>query len=200
MQNLQKSLMQQALGDAWEQLPPALQAHYRAGGNTESGHLDIDYPRFMQPLLTLLRWMGALIDRSGTSVQTLVQRNMAGERQLWRRSMSYADGQVRHFNSFWLYAGGNRLLEFINPVLGLEMAVRVDEQGRLHYEGQRFVLKLGRWLLTIPEWLALGHTTIVERALSENRYDMDFRLTHPIFGQVFRYSGEFEVEPRSSSK
>jgi hypothetical protein len=59
----------------------------------------------------------------------------------------------------------------------------------------RFVAKLGRWLLPIPEWLVLGHTTIVEQAVDDTHFEMDFRLTHPWFGQVFRYAGTFEARP-----
>jgi hypothetical protein len=46
----------------------------------------------------------------------------------------------------------------------------------------------------IPQWLALGTTSIVEEAVDERRFIMDFRMTHPWFGQLFRYSGVFEVE------
>ncbi len=97
-----------------------------------------------------------------------------------------------HFNSFWVAARGNQLIEFVNPVLGLQMLPRVKD-GRLHYRGVRFVVKLGPLLVPIPEWLVLGRTTIVEEAVDETHFVMDFRLTHPLFGQVFRYSGEFEA-------
>lgn len=49
-------------------------------------------------------------------------------------------------------------------------------------------------LLTLPEWIALGHTTIVEEALDDSHFAMDFRLTHPLFGQVFRYAGKFSTQ------
>jgi hypothetical protein len=185
-----KNIMQQALGDDWHQLPPALQAHYASAG-TDTGRMDIEFPRLMQPYFTLLRWLGALIDRRGAQVSTVVRKNTEGGRQFWRRAITYADGQRIAFDSYWIYAGDDRLIEFVNPVLGLEMAVHV-EGGRLHYRGRRFVLRLGPARLPIPEWLALGHTTIVERALSETRFAMDFRVRHPWFGQVFRYAGEFE--------
>ena len=45
------SLMQRALGADWNKLPAALQAHHRFGTTRDSGHLDIEYPRFMQPCL-----------------------------------------------------------------------------------------------------------------------------------------------------
>jgi hypothetical protein len=67
------------------------------------------------------------------------------------------------------------------------------EDGRLHYRGIRFVAKLGPVLIPIPEWMALGHTTIMEEAIDDTHFAMDFRLTHPLLGQVFRYSGKFEA-------
>jgi hypothetical protein len=186
------SLMQNALGADWEKLPPALQAHYRFGKTIDNGHMDIEYPRFMQPYLSVLHCMGALIDRGGRQVPTVVEKSVVGERQYWRRTITYPDGRVVYFNSFWVAAGGNQMIEFVNPVLGLQMAVHVAE-GKLHYQGVRFVAKLGGWLLPIPEWLVLGHTTISEQATDETHFAMDFRLTHPLLGQVFRYSGTFEA-------
>lgn len=187
-----KSLMQLALGDDWNRLPPALQAHYRFGTTTDTGHMDIEYPRFMQPYLSVLRHAGALVDRSGRRVPTVVEKSVVGERQYWRRTITYPNGQVVHFNSFWVAAGGNQVIEFVNPMLGLQMAAYVED-GRLHYRGVGFVVKLGRWRLSIPEWLVLGRTTIVEEAVDETHFVMDFRLTHPLFGQVFRYAGKFEA-------
>ena len=187
-----KSLMQSALGADWDKLPPALQAHYRFGTRTDTGHLDIEYPRFMRPCLSVLRVFGALVNRSGRRVSTLVEKSVVGDRQYWRRTLTYPDGKVVCFNSFWVAVGGNQLIEFVNPVLGLQMAPRVEE-GRLHYRGVQFVVKLGPLLLPIPEWLVLGRTTIVEEAVDDKHFVMDFRLTHPFLGQVFRYSGKFRA-------
>jgi len=193
-----KSLMQCALGDDWDKLPPALQAHYRFGTTTDTGSMDIEYPRFMQPCLSLLRLVGALVNHRGRQVSTVVEKHVAGERQYWRRTITYASGKVIYFNSFWVSAGGNQVIEFVNPLLGLQMAAHVVD-ARLHYRGIRFVVKLGPLLLPIPEWLLLGHTTIVEEAVDESHFAMDFRLTHPLLGQVFRYAGQFKAVSSESS-
>lgn len=187
-----KSLMQQALGDDWDKLPSALQAHYRFGTTTDIGHMDIEYPRFMQPFLNLLRIFGALVNRGGQRVSTMVEKSVVGNRQHWRRTITYPDGKVIYFDSFWVSAEQGQVIEFVNPVLGLQMAPYVAA-GRLHYRGVRFVAKLGPVLLPIPEWMVFGHTTIVEEAVDENHFVMDFRLTHPLFGQLFRYAGKFEA-------
>ena len=190
-----KSLMQQALGADWDKLPPALQAHYRFGTTTDTGSMDIEYPRFMQPVWSILRLLGALVDRQGKSVTTIVEKRVVGERQVWQRTITYPDGQIVRFDSFWVAAGNAEVIEFVNPVLGLQMAPYVVGE-KLHYRGVRFVAKFGLVTIPIPEWLALGHTTIIEEALDDTHFAMDFRLTHPLFGQLFRYSGKFEAASR----
>jgi len=188
-------LMQQALGADWERLPPALQAHYRDGTTLETGHLAIEYPRAMQPLLSVLRRLGALVDRPGHRVATRVEKQVVGDRQHWRRTLRYEDGQVLRFDTVWEAAAGGHVIEFVNPILGLEMAPSVVGR-QLHYRGVRFLLKLGRLRLPIPQSLALGTTTIVEEAVDERHFTMDFRMTHPLLGQVFRYAGRFEVDAK----
>lgn len=186
------SLMQQALGADWSRLPTALQAHYQPGENIDVGHLDIAYPRFMKPVLAVLSRIGALVDRAGEKLPTTVRKTVADGRQFWQRRIAFPDGRVGRFDSHWVAVGGNELIEYVNPVLGLQVAVFMDG-ARLRYRGVRFVATLGRIRIPIPEWMALGHTEIVEEALDEKRFAMDFRLTHPWFGEVFRYSGVFET-------
>ena len=192
------SLMQRALGADWQRLPPVLQAHYREGSTVETGHLDIEYPARIQPVLRVLGWFGALVHRRGREVETRVERQAVGERLLWRRTMRFADGETLRFDSAWELGAPGRLIEFVNPVLGLEMAPCVVGQS-LHYRGVRFVARIGSRLWTIPQWLALGTTRIVEDALDDQRYAMDFRMTHPWFGELFRYSGVFRTDAAAIS-
>lgn len=186
------ALMQQLLGADWDRLPPALRTHHRSGAVIEAGHMDIAYPGFMQPLLTVLRIFGVLVNRSGGQVPTVVERSVEGDRQYWRRTIRYPDGDEIHFNSYCVPAGNGQLIEFVNPVMGLQMAPYVDGS-RLKYRGVRYVVKLGPLMLPIPEWLLLGHTTIVEEAIDETRFAMDFRIEHPLLGGIFRYAGEFQT-------
>lgn len=192
-----KSLMQRALGEDWGRLPASLQAHYQFGPNADVGHMDVEFPVWMKPYLWLLHRFGALLPRSGQRIPTRVEKHIVNGRQFWHRTMQFPDGSRFGFNSFWISTGENRLLEFVNPIMGLEMAVQMRGD-HLHYEGIRFVLRLGRFVIGLPEWMILGHTTIVERALPGNSFAMDFRLTHPIFGRVFRYAGIFTTETRQT--
>lgn len=186
-----KSLMQIALGDQWQELPPALKAHYQSNANSDIGQMDIEYPVYMQPYLSLLRLFGALINRRGKNIPTTVEKHMKGDIQYWKRTIRFTQDKIIFFNSFWVHDGSNELIEYVNPFLGLRMSVRL-ENNELQYEGRHFVVKLGKLLIPIPEWLVLGHTTIIETALNDNEFKMDFKLSHPMFGTVFRYSGKFK--------
>lgn len=187
-----KSLMQRALGEAWEELPPALQNHYLPGQSVDLGHMDVEYPAFMQPVLFALSRLGALVRRRGKAVQTRVEKSVVGRRQYWHRTLRYVDGQSLQFDSVWELAPNGDVVEYVNSWLGLQMHPFVVGD-QLHYRGVHFVARVGHWVLHIPEWLALGHTTIVERAIDEHCFAMDFRMVHPVFGQLFRYSGTFRA-------
>ena len=187
------SLMQQALGQQWDALAPALKAHYAAEGNKDVGELSIEYPKGMQWPLNLLRLFGTLINQTAQYAPTEVTKWMEGQHQQWRRRVQLPQ-RVMAFDSTWHYVGQNELIEYVKPYLGLKMAVHV-EQGNLYYTGKAFILKLGRLLIPIPEGLLLGHTTIVEKGTDSEHFTMDFRLTHPLFGQIYRYTGRFHTLP-----
>jgi hypothetical protein len=190
---VQRSIMQRALGDDWAQLPEALKSHYQLDDNVDIGWLSVEYPKLAQWYLDLLHAMGALLNRRGEAMSAQVRKRMQGETQYWWRRIVTGEGREVRFASRWQYVGDNELIEYVNRLLGLRMAVRLD-RGVLHYSGVHIVLKVGRMTLPIPEWLALGHTTIEETALDAASFRMDFRLRHPWFGQLYRYHGVFRTE------
>lgn len=193
------SIMQRALGAQWNDLATALKAHYMPAANRDVGVLSVEYPSAMQWPLNGLRLLGTLINQRAQQVPTQVSKWMVGEQQQWRRRVELPT-QVMSFDSTWQYCGGNELIEYVKPYLGLKMAVSVQD-GKLYYVGRSYILKLGSILIPIPEALVLGHTTIEEIGVDDEHFTMDFRLTHPLFGQIYRYSGRFrtEVQPELAS-
>jgi hypothetical protein len=103
------------------------------------------------------------------------------------------------FNSRWEHDVDNRLIEFVNPFLGLRMKVWVDAC-KLHYESCDYVLQLGSLRLSIPEWLMLGKAYIIESALDDRHFALDFRVQHPLLGKIFGYTGEFSTVSVDSSR
>lgn len=191
------SMMQRALGVQWDALAPALKAHYALANNRDVGVLSVEYPKAMQWPLNFLRLFGTLINQSTQHAPTQVSKWMTGEQQQWRRRVELPT-QVMAFDSTWHYCGGNELIEYVKPYLGLKMAVTVHD-GKLYYAGRSYILKLGKLLIPIPEALVLGHTTIEEVGVDNVHFTMDFRLHHPLFGQIYRYAGHFHTEVKTQT-
>jgi hypothetical protein len=188
----QKSLMERVLADQWKDLPAALRRHYRWESNTDRGNLNIDYPVPMQLLLNGLRLMAVLINQRGSKIPVQVHKWMDADVQHWERRICFPGRKPLIFKSHWVREGENTLTEYVNSFLGLKMRVYVED-GNLHYQGICHVLKIGKQRFSIPEWLLLGHTSIIEKALDDDHFSMDFRLQHPWFGQVYRYWGKFST-------
>ena len=194
-----KSLMQQALGQQWELLPPALKAHYgenEDGENHATGVLSINYPWFMQWPLSFFRLLGALVNKRGENLTTTVSKINKDGKQFWHREIVYPNGKTIVFDSVFVGVdenGNKGFIEYINAFLGLKMCAFV-EGDKLRYESKGYVLKLGKFKTPIPEWLALGHASIIESEYKQGdnqTFIMDFRLKHPLLGEVFCYQGKF---------
>jgi hypothetical protein len=190
--------MQQALGDQWQALAKPLQHHYTndtQGKNIAEGHLTIDYPGWMQWPLHALRLFGALINRRGKDLPTRVVSQMDNGRQNWHRTVQFRDAGQIHFKSYFvLQEDRNELIEFTNPFLGIRVALQVDELGRLHYESNAYVLKLGKCLIPLSDRWLLGRAYILETANSDGGFNMVFRLKHTFLGEVFSYQGCFTTK------
>ena len=187
--------MQQALGDQWNQLPNGLKAHYdhnHNGSNYSEGVLTVDYPWFMQWPLSVLRLMGVLLNRRGKGLKTTVMKSMKDGQQYWLRKINYSHGKVITFNSLLTMTKDRVFIEYTNRFLGMKMRPFV-EGPHLKYESCGYVLKLGKIMVPIPEWLALGHGSIIETAVNDSEYEMNFRLKNFLFGEIFSYKGRFKT-------
>jgi hypothetical protein len=190
-----QSLMQQALGEQWHELPEGLKAHYNhdeKGSNQAQGVLTVDYPWFMQWPLSFLRLLGALLNRRGVDLKTTVSKTMEDGQQYWHREITYPDGKKMAFKSLFTMNKDKVFIEYTNRFLGMKMKAFVEGQ-QLRYESCGYVLKLAKLMIPIPEWLALGHGSIVETAVNDDEFEMDFRLRHWLFGEVFSYKGRFRT-------
>ncbi len=192
--------MQNALGEQWNDLPQALKNHYGSneqGENYAEGELDIDYPWFMQIPYSVMRLIGALVNRRGQGLKTTVSKIMKGEKQYWHRVISYPEGKQIVFDSVFV-ADKDGFIEYINRFLGLKMHAFVEE-GKLCYESRGYVLQLGKVSIPIHEWLALGHASIIESEYKqgdEHSFAMDFRIKHFLLGEVFCYKGIFVTKTK----
>jgi hypothetical protein len=110
----------------------------------------------------------------------------------WRREITAPNGRTIIFKSRMEYQQANELIEYIGYGFGLFLKVTVED-GKLVYRSNGHLWQIGKIRIQIPDALMLGHSTIMETAVSDNEFELDFRIRHPWFGDTYRYGGKFNI-------
>ncbi|MGZ5030834.1 MAG: DUF4166 domain-containing protein [Methylobacter sp.] len=196
---MKTSLMQRVLGNDWEALPPVIQRHYQITlpqqAITVTGNMNIDYPYWLTPVIKMLRLFGALVDLKGEGLAVQVKKWRQTDPSIlyWRRHIQAADnGKPCVFASRMVWQKDHELIELVGMGFGIRLKLSV-EQGKLVYQSRGHLLQLGPLTLPIPDSLLLGHALITEQALSEDTFQLDFQIVHPLWGKTYYYGGVFEV-------
>jgi Domain of unknown function (DUF4166) len=195
------SLLQKTLGDDWHKLPLVIQTHYRLQSgqqthNIVTGIMRVNYPVFVRPMLFITRLMGGLIDLKGDNMNARVEKWVsedAAQTLFWKRTIQASDGKCTVFASRMEYQQGNELIEYVGGGFGLRLKLSV-ENNKLVYRSNGHLWQIGKVRIPIPDVLFLGHATIIETAISENHFELDFRINHPWFGETYRYGGVFQLQ------
>lgn len=193
------NIIQQALQQDWEKLHPFLQKHYALTTGKKqtdrlTGVMTIDFPGYITPLLLGGRLFGALVNRKGSHIQATVEKFTLPDSPylFWRRKLIFADGFVARFRSKVAYLHKNEIIEYVRFGLGMRLQLSVGSDGSLQMNSNGYRWNMGGILsLPLPDWLFLGKAHIIERPLDNNRFELDFTLQHPVFGQTYRYGGVF---------
>ena len=139
--------------------------------------------------------LGAPVSRGGRDVGfTLHNRTDTSGRMHWVRRFASNASFPRDvtFESSMSWLGGHRIVETTKHGLGIESRVSVGVGGSLVYDIERYVLSVPLLGLTVrfPTWLSpFGGGRITETGEGEDRFAVDFRMSHPLLGSTVAYSG-----------
>lgn len=194
------SLMQKILGDQWQHLPAVIQRHYQLQpgqltANVVTGIMHVNYPKFVRPMLLITRLMGGLIDLKGDNMKAGVEKWIKADKPdtlYWKRTIQANNGKSTVFASRMEYHQDNELIEFVGFGFGLFLKVTV-ENNLLVYRSNGHLWQIGNLRIPIPDVLFLGHATIIETAVSESQFELDFSIKHPLFGDTYCYGGVFQI-------
>ena len=190
-------LLQKALGEDWDKLPAVIQKHYSIPTNSSTrlkGNMQIGFPNFLYPLISLIHLCGGLVLKRGNNIETLVEKTQSVKNTTlcWKRTLTYPDKNKDYFYSQMTYLQDHELIETVRFGFGLRLKVSVID-GNLVYRSNGHIWQYGRLRLSFPDWMLLGKATIIEQAVSEQQFKLDFNINHPLWGKSYWYHGIFQV-------
>ena len=188
-------IFQSVFGNSWDALPPVMRKHYAVRANSEDtvtvkGWLDV---KMAWPVRVVSKLLRVLVPYSGDKVPVHVTFTSTKDGHFhFDRTFAFSGKPLHHFRSQMQPVGNNELIEWMGYGVGWRCAYAWDgEKVILLHRGYAF--RLFGLLLPIPLSLLLGKGYAEETPLSDKRFAMWTHTKHPLFGEMFRYGGEFEV-------
>lgn len=185
-------------GKAWSSMPAVMHKHYanRAYSHditTVQGTLDVMCRpplRWLAPLLTLL---GQIPPKNEEQVPVAVEFRSEPDTNAFHliRQFKFRDGDYQ-FHSRMFPASKDEVIEVMPYGLCWRMRYAWhDEKVTLNHIG--YALRILGKLIPIPLTWILGSGYAEETAIDERTFRMSTHITHPLWGKIYQYSGQFTV-------
>lgn len=194
-------VIRKALGEQWDALSDLVRKHYditpgEASDMLIEGVMDEVYHSAVAKLFLLPgQIFGALVPYKGKAIPTTVRNWTARDNDramFWYRTLSFPGKPAVVFKSRMEHSKDDEIIEFVKFGMGIRMRMSVSE-GALVFDSIGYVWKIGPVTVPIPTWAILGDAKIVERAISDQEFYIQFDMVHPLFGRTFSYSGTFSI-------
>ena len=195
----QAPIFQEIFGASWPNLPIVLERRYGVRADSldrvvVSGALNIRQSRFVRLIAPLLKFFGALAPFDGLNVPVMVAfYSGPGAHTVHSdRVFNFAGKPPFPFHSRFEPISGGEVVEYMRFGVGWR-ALYAVESARVTLTHRGYVWRVGKTLIPLPLGWVLGRGAAAEEALDEDRFTMWMTITHPLFGENYRYEGEFRL-------
>lgn len=185
-------------GKSWDQLPPVMHKHYANHPYTDNtttvqGTLDVMCRRPLKWLAPLMKIMGQIPARNEKGVPVTVEFRSDRDTKAFHlvRTFGFRDAPYV-FHSRMVPIKGNEVIEVMR--FGLCWKTRYVWDGHkivLHHRG--YALRVFGRFIPLPLTPLMGAGYAEEVAVDDNTFRMMTHITHPWWGKVYEYKGQFEV-------
>ena len=196
----QKPLFEKIYGNQSQSLPTVLKNRYANRPYSNDivllkGEMNIQISTFFKFLSPLMRLAGALVPFPGNHIPVTVElvSDEKSDKILMHRIFYYPNKKPYHFRSRIMHIKNNILIELMRFGFGSRLIYRLD-RNKIIMDYGGYILKLGKWMIPLPLGLFLGKFYAFEKSISENQFEMEVKMVHPLFGKVFQYDGHFKID------
>lgn len=161
-------------------------------------------PAWLGPLFALLGRLGILVPRTGEAIPTTLvvvpgYLPDGAPYHEWNRTFAF-DPPIRFNTRVVFDAVQHNLADLVGPENRLHMVWkgRFVPPGTFTLETVTNAIRVGSRVIYLPRWIwlpLLGRVQFsqVARPEAEDTVDVDLRILHPLFGEVFGYQGTFRA-------
>ena len=183
--------------EKWEKLPSVFHKHYANRPYKEdtvltTGTLNIKSAWYIRPFLKLLQSMPA---QQGKNIKTdvIFSSNLENNFYKFHRVFHYPKDKTHHFISHMKPIKENEIVEIMSYGISWQATYDFDgEYVRLNHKGYSFSC-FGLHIPLPVTWL-IGSGNAKEWAIDDFTFGMQMDLVHPLFGQIYEYTGTFEIK------
>lgn len=194
-----KPLFQKILGSDWERLGSVVREHYFLRERSDdaicvSGVMDeIHHSIYAKLLIPFGLLFGAIVPFKGVNIPIDVHYSSKPENSniYWDRVFKFPSFNY-HFKSYMFPVKDNEVIEFVRFGVGIRLLVSA-EGSALVFRDTGYVWRIFGFNLPLPGRWLMGSVYVEERPIDDKSFTMKMVLRHPWFGELFKYTGRFEL-------
>jgi hypothetical protein len=198
--NKKEQIFKPVFGSTWEKLPPVFQKRYLNRPfshdiSSVEGEMDISFSKTMSYLMPIFRLLHVLVPYKGKNIPVKVDfRSQINSDAVYLDRKFYFPGkQPYEFNSRMQIIKDNEVVE--------RMAFGVGWRTHYFYDGKKIVMQhigyVWRVLglnIPLPLEIFVGKGHAEEEVIDDNTYKVTMTMSHPLFGTMYSYSGNFSFK------
>lgn len=195
----EEPIFKSIFGESWNDLPLIMKKHYANKPYTEQvitvkGRLNVFCKPPLSWLSPLMRLMGQIPAFNANNVPVTVrfESDFHSKSFHFNRAFNFRDRKTYIFHSRMFQIKENEVIEIMKFGLGWKMHYSWDGE-KVVLEHRGYALQVLGHLIPLPLSILMGAGHAVEYPVDDNTFDMEVRITHPWWGEVYGYKGRFEV-------
>ncbi len=184
-------------GSAWNNLPPAFQKRYMNRSYTHDittveGKMDIHFSKIMSYFVPFFKWLHVLVPYQGNNIPVKVDfRNEIHSDAVYLDRKFYFPGKAPYeFNSCMRVFKNNEVIEYMSFGIGWRIHYFYDGK-KIVMQHKGYIWKVFGLNIPMPFAIFIGIGRAEEEIIDDNSYRVTMTISHPLFGSMYSYSGDF---------
>lgn len=184
-------------GPMWGKLPPVFLKRYSnrscsADIITVEGNMDIHYSKLVVCFIPVMKLLRLLAPYRGKNIPVKVDFRSQQQDVCIERTFYFPDQEPYSFNSCMHLTADNNVIEYLSYGMGWKSHYFFDGV-KIVMQHQSYVLKIFGLAIPLPLSFIIGKGHAEEVLIDDNSYRVTMTITHPLFGELYRYSGDFSL-------